>query len=115
SSTPAATSRWGTPGTTSTSPRSAVRRHGRTRRRGTPKPRRTSGGTTTTPTPRVRDHPPRACRWDSRLYHVVMATLLSLDDHLAALVRSGAGLVEAAAAAGLEAKVPTAPARDVTG
>ena len=50
----------------------------------------------------------------SGLYHVVMATLLSLDDHLAALVRSGAGLGEAAAAAGLEAKVPTCPAWDVT-
>ena len=30
---PAATSRWGAPGTTSTSPRSAARRSGRTRRR----------------------------------------------------------------------------------
>ena len=43
-----------------------------------------------------------------------MPTLLSLDDHLAALVRSGAALGEAAAAAGLEAKVPTCPAWDVT-
>ena len=40
---------------TSTSRRSAVRRHGRTRRRVTPRPRRTSGGTgTTTTTPRPR-------------------------------------------------------------
>jgi uncharacterized protein (TIGR03083 family) len=43
-----------------------------------------------------------------------MPTLLSLDDHLEALVRSGAALGEAAAAAGLEAKVPTCPAWDVT-
>jgi len=42
-----------------------------------------------------------------------MPTLLSLDDHLGALVRSGAALGEAAAA-GLEAKVPTCPAWDVT-
>src|SRR5215216_970278 len=50
----------------------------------------------------------------SGLYHAGMPTLLSLDDHLAALVRSGAALGEAAAAAGLEAKVPTCPAWDVT-
>jgi hypothetical protein len=43
-----------------------------------------------------------------------MPTLLGLDDHLAALVRSGAALGEAAAAAGLEAKVPTCPTWDVT-
>ena len=43
-----------------------------------------------------------------------MPTLLSLDDHLGALVRSGAALGAAAAAAGLEAKVPTCPAWDVT-
>jgi len=43
-----------------------------------------------------------------------MPTLLSLDDHLAALVRSGAALGEAAATAGLAAKVPTCPAWDVT-
>ena len=43
-----------------------------------------------------------------------MPTLLSLDDHLEALVRGGAALGEAAAAAGLEAKVPTCPAWDVT-
>jgi uncharacterized protein (TIGR03083 family) len=43
-----------------------------------------------------------------------MPTLLSLDDHLGAIVRSGAALGEAAAAAGLEAKVPTCPAWDVT-
>jgi hypothetical protein len=48
------------------------------------------------------------------LYHAGMPTLLSLDDHLGALVRSGAALGEAAAAAGLEAKVPTCPAWDVT-
>jgi uncharacterized protein (TIGR03083 family) len=48
------------------------------------------------------------------LYHAAMPTLLSLDDHLEALVRSGAALGEAAAAAGLEAKVPTCPAWDVT-
>ena len=55
SSTTAATRRWGAPGATSTSRRSAVRRLGRTRRRVTPRPRRTSGGTgTTTTTPRPR-------------------------------------------------------------
>ena len=43
-----------------------------------------------------------------------MPTLLSIDDHLAALVRSGAALGEAAAAAGLDAKVPTCPGWDVT-
>jgi uncharacterized protein (TIGR03083 family) len=43
-----------------------------------------------------------------------MPTLLSLDDHLGALVRSGAALGDAAAAAGLGAKVPTCPAWDVT-
>jgi uncharacterized protein (TIGR03083 family) len=48
------------------------------------------------------------------LYHAGMPTLLSLDDHLGALVRSGAALGEAAAAAGPEAKVPTCPAWDVT-
>ena len=48
------------------------------------------------------------------LYHAAMPTLLSLDDHLEALVRRGAALGEAAAAAGLEAKVPTCPAWDVT-
>jgi uncharacterized protein (TIGR03083 family) len=47
-------------------------------------------------------------------YHAAMPTLLSLDDHLGALARSGAALREAAAAAGLEAKVPTCPAWDVT-
>jgi uncharacterized protein (TIGR03083 family) len=47
-------------------------------------------------------------------YHAAMPTLLSLDDHLEALGRSGAALGEAAAAAGLEAKVPTCPAWDVT-
>ncbi len=45
SSTAAATRRWGAPGPTSTSPRSGARRSGRTRRRATRRPRRTSGGT----------------------------------------------------------------------
>src|SRR5206468_6205145 len=44
----AATSRWETPGTTSTSLRSGVKRSGRTRRRVIPRPRRTSGGSGTT-------------------------------------------------------------------
>jgi uncharacterized protein (TIGR03083 family) len=48
------------------------------------------------------------------LYHAAMPTLLSLDDHLGALADSGAALGAAAAAAGLEAKVPTCPAWDVT-
>ena len=39
-----------------------------------------------------------------------MPTHLGLDDHLTALIRSGAALREAAAAAGLDAKVPTCPA-----
>ena len=43
-----------------------------------------------------------------------MPTQLSLDEHVEALVRSGAALREAAAAAGLDAKVPTCPAWDVT-
>jgi uncharacterized protein (TIGR03083 family) len=47
-------------------------------------------------------------------YHAAMPTLLRLDEHLGALVRSGAALREAAAAAGLDAKVPTCPAWDVT-
>lgn len=42
-----------------------------------------------------------------------MPTHLSLEDHLDALVRSGATLREAAAAAGLDAKVPTCPGWDV--
>jgi hypothetical protein len=42
-----------------------------------------------------------------------MPALLSLDDHPGALVRSGAALAEAAAA-GLDAKIPTCPAWDVT-
>jgi len=56
SSTAAATRRWGAPGTTSTSRRSAVRRPGRTRQRVILKLRRTSGGTgmtTTTRSPRL--------------------------------------------------------------
>jgi uncharacterized protein (TIGR03083 family) len=43
-----------------------------------------------------------------------MPTHLSLEDHLDGLVRSGAALREAAATAGLDAKVPTCPAWDVT-
>lgn len=43
-----------------------------------------------------------------------MPTLLSLEDHLDALVRSGVALREAATAAGLDAKVPTCPTWDVT-
>jgi uncharacterized protein (TIGR03083 family) len=43
-----------------------------------------------------------------------MPTQLSLDDHLAGLARSGVALRDAAAAAGLRAKVPTCPAWDVT-
>jgi uncharacterized protein (TIGR03083 family) len=43
-----------------------------------------------------------------------MPTHLSLDEHLAGLARSGAALRDAAAAAGLRAKVPTCPAWDVT-
>jgi len=43
-----------------------------------------------------------------------MATQLSLEQHLEAVARSGAALGEAAAAAGLDAKVPTCPAWDVT-
>jgi uncharacterized protein (TIGR03083 family) len=47
-------------------------------------------------------------------YHAVMPTQLSLEQHLEALVRRGAALSEAAATAGLDAKVPTCPAWDVT-
>src|SRR5580700_6390215 len=55
SSTAEATRRWGPPGAISTSRRSAVRRLGRTRRRVTLRPKRTSGGTgTTTTTPSQR-------------------------------------------------------------
>ena len=55
SSTAVATSRWGAPGITSTSPRSDARRNGKTRRRVTRKRSRTNGGTgTTTTTPRPR-------------------------------------------------------------
>ncbi len=43
-----------------------------------------------------------------------MPTHLSLDDHLAGLARSGAALHDAAAAAGLQATVPTCPAWDVS-
>jgi uncharacterized protein (TIGR03083 family) len=43
-----------------------------------------------------------------------MPTQLSLDEHLAGLARGGAALRDAAAAAGLGAKVPTCPAWDVT-
>jgi uncharacterized protein (TIGR03083 family) len=47
-------------------------------------------------------------------YDAAMPTLLSLDDHLEALIRSGAALREAAAAAGPDAGVPTCPAWDVS-
>src|ERR1700727_927842 len=50
SSTIALTRLWGPSGATSTSHHSAARRLGRTRPRVTPRPRRTSGGTGTTPT-----------------------------------------------------------------
>ena len=53
----AATRRWEAPGATWTSPRSGARRSGRTRRRAIRRPRRTSGGTTTTRTARPRDRP----------------------------------------------------------
>ena len=43
-----------------------------------------------------------------------MPTHLSLDQHLEALAGGGAALGEAAAAAGLDAKVPTCPGWDVT-
>jgi uncharacterized protein (TIGR03083 family) len=43
-----------------------------------------------------------------------MPTHLSLDEHLAGLARSGDALREAAATAGLRAKVPTCPVWDVT-
>jgi uncharacterized protein (TIGR03083 family) len=43
-----------------------------------------------------------------------MATQLTLDDHLAALVRGGAVLRAAAADAGLDTNVPTCPAWSVT-
>src|SRR5918996_281153 len=50
SSTRAATRRWAAPGATSTSPRSAARRSGRTRPTATRRPRPTGGGTSTTST-----------------------------------------------------------------
>src|ERR1700683_740244 len=54
-STSGATRRWGPPGATSISRRSAARRPGRTRQRVTPRLRRINGGTgTTTTTPRPR-------------------------------------------------------------
>src|SRR5262245_46956129 len=43
-----------------------------------------------------------------------MSTHLSLDDHTAGLVHGGTALREAAAAAGLRARVPTCPAWDVS-
>ena len=50
--------RWGTPGATSTSLRSGAKRSGRTRRRATRRPRRTSGGSgTTNQTRRIRIDP----------------------------------------------------------
>jgi uncharacterized protein (TIGR03083 family) len=48
------------------------------------------------------------------VYHAAMPTHLSLEQHLRALARHGAALREAAAAAGLDAKVPTCPAWDVS-
>ena len=42
-------------------------------------------------------------------YHAVMPTQLSLEQHLEALVRSGAALGEAAATAGLDTRSPPAP------
>src|SRR5918912_778911 len=48
------------------------------------------------------------------LYDAAMPAHVNLEDHLEALVRSGAALREAAAAAGPDAKVPTCPAWDVT-
>ncbi|MGW3614031.1 maleylpyruvate isomerase family mycothiol-dependent enzyme [Micromonospora sp. NPDC005163] len=47
-------------------------------------------------------------------YHAAMPTYLSMEDHLEALVRSGAALRRAAAAAGFDAKVPTCPGWNVT-
>ena len=52
SSTAAATRRWAPPGPTSTSPRSAARRSGRTRPRATRRPSPTCGGASTTSTTR---------------------------------------------------------------
>jgi uncharacterized protein (TIGR03083 family) len=49
-----------------------------------------------------------------RGYHAAMATQLSLEQHLEALAHAGAVLAEAAAAAGLDAEVPTCPTWDVT-
>ena len=55
---------------TSTSPPSADRRSGRTRQRGTRRPRRTGGGTTTTPTAKKRDRvrPKSAIGDDDRVH-----------------------------------------------
>jgi uncharacterized protein (TIGR03083 family) len=66
--------------------------------------------------------PALGCSWpptrqravSGRIYHAAMPTQLSLEQHLEALVRSGAALGEAATAAGLDAKVPTCPGWDVT-
>ena len=55
----AATSRWGIPGTTSTSLRLGVRRSGRNRRRATLRRRRMSGGIGTTSTATTK-RPPRS-------------------------------------------------------
>jgi hypothetical protein len=46
-------------------------------------------------------------------YHAIMPTLLTFDQHLAALRSSAAALRAAAASAGLDAKVPTCPAWDI--
>jgi uncharacterized protein (TIGR03083 family) len=63
---------------------------------------------------RVRPIPCSAAPVGGALYDAAMPTHLSLEDHVEALVHSGAALREAAAAAGLHAKVPTCPAWDVT-
>lgn len=48
------------------------------------------------------------------VYHAAMPSTLTLDEHLTALRTSGTALRYAAAKAGLDAKVPTCPAWDVT-
>src|SRR6266581_4726853 len=93
SSTAAATRRWGPPGATSTSRRSAVRRLG-TRQRVTPRPRRTSGGTgttTTTPRPRWPEVGQGVRRWRSRLPKARRRgeSELKKGDHFAAFEQPG--------------------------
>src|SRR5712692_6356132 len=63
SSTTAATRRWGAPGATSTSLRWDARRNGRTRRRATPRLRRTSGGSGTTNQTRRMKIDPASCNF----------------------------------------------------